>query len=91
MPKKFQVFFKYQDEGKQDKYAHKSLPFFYSSADCKSKPKWRIKAKAIFSLPTSKVRCSSPDNSTTILRPETRRGNFASSAGKLNRNIRLTP
>jgi hypothetical protein len=37
MPKKFQVFFKYQDVGKQDKYAHKSLSFFYSSADCKSK------------------------------------------------------
>jgi len=33
-----------------------------------------------------------PD-ATTILRPETRRGNFAfaSSAGKLNKNIRLTP
>ena len=33
-----------------------------------------------------------PD-ATTILRPETRRENFAfaSSAGKLNRNIRLTP
>jgi hypothetical protein len=37
MPKKFQVFFKCQDIGKQDKYAHKSLPFFYCTADCKSK------------------------------------------------------
>ena len=35
--KKVSSFFKYQDVGKQDKYAHKSLPFFYSSADCKSK------------------------------------------------------
>jgi len=35
MPKKFQVFFKCQNLDEKGKYADKSLPFFYCSADCK--------------------------------------------------------
>src|SRR5271166_6767720 len=46
-----------------------------------------------FSPKRAEVATGKRPDATTILRPETRRGNFAfgSSAGKLNRNVRLTP